>query len=90
MQRNSQADGNQSAQTYRVSVRMENGAIQTLSQDAPPTFKPANGFARPIASSSNASARHRCFPRMICGTGMRPVPPVSGWPFLWITSVNGE
>jgi hypothetical protein len=90
MQRNSQAAGNQSAQAYRVSVRMENGAIQTLSQDAPPNLQAGERVRPAIASSSNASARHRCFPRMICGTGMRPVPPVFGWPFFWITSVNGE
>jgi outer membrane lipoprotein SlyB len=36
MQRNSQAAGNQ---TYRVSVRMDNGAIQTLVQDTPPNLQ---------------------------------------------------
>jgi hypothetical protein len=49
MQRNSQAAGNQSAQTYRVSVRMENGAIQTLSQDAPPNLQ-AGERVRPADS----------------------------------------
>lgn len=49
MQRNSQAAGNQSAQAYRVSVRMENGAIQTLSQDAPPNLQ-AGERVRPANS----------------------------------------
>jgi outer membrane lipoprotein SlyB len=36
MQRNTQAAGNQA---YRVTVRMDNGAMQTLVQDAPPNLQ---------------------------------------------------